>query len=340
MADDVHAQPVPEKAPCPTAPAQTLAPSAMEAMPRPASAESPRRPDLMEPAAGLAMSGGPCPSCASSGTAEPADDHAGPVVGLVPPHVYAIGRIEARFPRLSVEKEFAQVVGRSDSAGQTDAQLLQSVLSEHRYLARMMCWVLLVREIETYILLPGDPVDLRLLVDAIRPDPGPLDLDVVIGRRGPVAPPDMCNGLTVPLVAVDQIYSFDRESFRRSIPKPDAMSDEQFAAVSAQVLDLILQVADNAGTTDDHRALNYLAMRYPEIYVRTARAFAEDFSLSGVDVRRSPLGGARTVVDCIFTYTSRRAGFTEKAAVSVDVTDELPFLVNRLSTYYDRFSTQ
>ena len=31
----------------------------------------------------------------------------------------------------------------------------------------------------------------------------------------------------------------------------------------AEVLDLILQTADNAGATDEHRALNYLAVRYP-----------------------------------------------------------------------------
>ena len=34
-------------------------------------------------------------------------------------HVYAIGRIEARFPNLSAEKEFAQATGRTDTAGKT-----------------------------------------------------------------------------------------------------------------------------------------------------------------------------------------------------------------------------
>ena len=32
-------------------------------------------------------------------------------------HVYAIGRIGARFPNLAIEKEFAQATGRIDSAG-------------------------------------------------------------------------------------------------------------------------------------------------------------------------------------------------------------------------------
>ena len=45
-----------------------------------------------------------------------------------PSYVYAIGRIEPRFPRPSVEKEFAQVTGRTETAGLTDRQALQRVL--------------------------------------------------------------------------------------------------------------------------------------------------------------------------------------------------------------------
>jgi PatG Domain len=51
------------------------------------------------------------------------------------PHIYTIGRIEARLPRLSVEKEFAQAAGRAETAGQTDQQAFYKVLSkpESRY---------------------------------------------------------------------------------------------------------------------------------------------------------------------------------------------------------------
>ncbi|RZN15914.1 MAG: hypothetical protein EF812_01095, partial [Methanosarcinales archaeon] len=44
-------------------------------------------------------------------------------------HVYALGRVEARFPTISIEKEFAQATGRSDTAGLTDQQTLHEVLS-------------------------------------------------------------------------------------------------------------------------------------------------------------------------------------------------------------------
>src|SRR5690348_7559914 len=45
-------------------------------------------------------------------------------------YVYAIGRIEARFPRPSVEKEFAQATGRADTIGKTDHQAFHAVLSK------------------------------------------------------------------------------------------------------------------------------------------------------------------------------------------------------------------
>ena len=95
-------------------------------------------------------------------------------------------------------------------------------------------------------------------------------------------------------------------------------------------------MTDNAGATDDHRALNYLAMRYPGIYAKAAEEFARDFSPSGVEVRPSPLSGTRNIVEVIFSYTNRNTDFTEKYFVRVDVTEEFPFLVTKLSPYYDR----
>ena len=142
-------------------------------------------------------------------------------------YVYALGRIEPRFPRLSVEKEYAQATGRAETAGLTDRQALQTVLSqpENRYLARQLCYVLTIEGLDTYILQPGDPGDLQILIESLRPTPHPGDVGVVVGRRGPIAPPELCNGLMVPIVVFDQIYSFDRESFIKSIPRPEKISE-------------------------------------------------------------------------------------------------------------------
>ena len=151
-----------------------------------------------------------CRACGASEQPEDArrSDH------VTPSYVYAIGRVHARFPNLAAEKEFAQATGRTETAGKTDQQTFHAVLAkrENRYLVRQLCWVLNVQGFETYLLVPRDPADVELLVESIRPAPDPNDIDVVIGMRGPIAPPQMCNGLMVPVVVFDQIYSFDRET--------------------------------------------------------------------------------------------------------------------------------
>lgn len=279
-------------------------------------------PDAAPPPAGEV----PCPTCAG-GTAPAAASF-----------VYTLGRIEARFPNLAAEKEFAQASGRAETAGKTDQQTFHAVLSkrENRYLVRQLCWVLIAQGVETYLLVPRDPADLDLLVEAIRPVPAPGDIDAVIGLLGPIAPPEMCNGLMVPILVFDQIYSFDRASLLKTIPKPEKMSAAQFGPACEQVFDTILQLTDNAGATDEHRALNYLTMRYPGIYARAAEQFARDFSLTGVVVRPAPLNGTRTMADVIFSYTHRATDFVEKYAIRVDITEEFPFLVTKLSPYFDR----
>ena len=268
----------------------------------------------------------PCPTCPGGAASLPLS------------HVYAIGRIEARFPRLSVEKEFAQVTGRAETAGQTDQEMFYNVLSkpENRYLARQLCWVLMIQGLETYLAQPRDPRDFDRLVEAIRPQPSSMDLDVVIGMRGPIAPPELCNGLMVPIVVFDQIYSFDRDALIKAIPRPEKTTAKQFEAAAGEVLDRILQMTDNAGATDEHRVLNYLAMRYPGVYAKAAEEFARDFSLTGVYVLPSPLSGTRKIAEVIFAYTNRNTDFTEKFCVRVDVTEEFPFLVTKMSPYYDR----
>lgn len=267
----------------------------------------------------------PCPTCAAAAGIQKSA------------YVYAIGRVEARFPNLAVEKEVAQATGRLSTAGKTDQQSFHAVLArrENRYLVRQLCWVLTIQGLETYLLTPRDPLDVDLLVDAIRPAPSPNDIDVVIGHRGPVAPPEMCNGLVVPIVLFDQIYSFDRESLIKAIPKPEKTTAAQFGPAAEELFQRILQLTDNAGASDEHRVLNYLAMRYPAVYAKAAEQFGREFSLTAVEVRPSALSGTRNLVDVVFAFTHRNTDFTEKYFVRCDITEEFPFLVTKLSPYFD-----
>ncbi|MCU1408662.1 MAG: hypothetical protein JWM23_742 [Microbacteriaceae bacterium] len=254
-------------------------------------------------------------------------------------YVYALGSVEPRFPSLGVEREYAQALGRYNTEGKNELEALQTVLSkrENRYLARQMCWVFNVERLPTYVLVPRDPADLELLTDAVRTSAGNGDLDVVIGLLGPLAPPEACGGLVLPVVAFDQIYSFSRDELIDAIPLPEGEADEeQFRQSAAELFDRFLQVADNAGAIDEHRALNYLALRYSHIYANAIEAHRAEKSLTGIEVRPSRLSGPQRVLDVIMYYTHRRTDVTEAYFVRVDVSGEFPFLVSKLQSFIER----
>jgi hypothetical protein len=272
-----------------------------------------------------------CPTCGTS----PGGNGGG---ATTPSWIYALGNIEARFPNISVEKEFFQCTGREKASG-PDRAAFHAILSksEYRYLVRQLCFVMTVAGLETYLLQPRDPGDCALLVEAIRPNPSPLDLDAVIGIKGPIAPQELCNGLMIPIVFFDQIYSFDREKLIKAIPKPTkGGKDRDFELSAEELFDRIKQLTDNAGATDEHRALNYLAVRYDAVYAKAAEQFGSGASLTAVDVQGSLLSSTRKILDVIFSYTQRSTDVVEKFFVRVDVTDEFPFLVTKLSPYYNR----
>jgi PatG Domain len=266
-----------------------------------------------------------CSTC-SGGDSEP------------PSFVYAIGKIEPRFPRLSVEKEFAQVTGRSETAGLTDSEALHKVLSQrqNRYLLKQLCWVFTIEGLETYLLHPRDSSDLDLLLDSLRTSPNKADVDVIVGLRGPIAPVGFCNGLMLPIVMFTQIYSFDVTSLVKAIPRPKEIPEKEFTKTAEEVFARIMQMADNAGATDEHRALNYLVLRYHAIYAKAVECHKMSCSLTGVEVRPSRLSGTRNILDVIFSYTNRQTDVLEKFFVRVDITEEFPFLVTKLSPYFDR----
>lgn len=256
-----------------------------------------------------------------------------------PAYVYALGQVQPRFPGVAIEKEFAQAVGRTDTSGLTDRQVMASVLADHRYLARQMCWVFMIEGLETYLLFARDPADLDLLVQAVRADPKGLDIDVVLGTQGPIAPPQACGGLSLPMVLADQIYSFDRDALISALPRPDEVAekdDARFRASAGELLDHIMQLADNAGATDEHRAVNYLAVRYPAVYTTAAAEHGRNSSLAAVDVRPSRLSGTRVIVDVVFSYVHRQTDVATKYFCRVDVTEEFPFLVTKLTPFFER----
>lgn len=281
----------------------------------------------------------PCP-CGKEGCSCASEGGSGKMPSPIS-YIYAIGRVVHRFPNKSLEMELTQAIARSteeENRGRTGLEVVYRTLTDpaNRYLARKICYVLTIERLETYILIPTDPLDVERLAQALRPAPGVGDIDVIIGRRGSIASPEICNGLMVPIVAVDQIYSFDRDALLKAIPKRKGVSEDQFRKTANALFNHIIQIADNAGATDEHRALNYLAVRYDEIYYRTQKMQDENFSFTAVDIRISRLSGVRKILDVIFTYENRANRAAQKWFVRVDVTEQFPFLVSPLQEYFER----
>jgi hypothetical protein len=185
-----------------------------------------------------------------------------------------------------------------------------------------------------YILLPTGPEDLNILLEAIRPPACPLDRQVVVGRKGPVAPPEMC-GQEVPMVLVDHLYSLEYNNFMKSI-HPELVADEKFKAAALELFRRMMQIADNTGSTEKHRALNYLAVRYLAIYSTAAEKLENSFSLTSAEAIPSRLSDSRKIISVVFSFTNRETGIMEKYFVRVDVTEEFPFIVTKMAPYYDR----
>lgn len=274
------------------------------------------------------------PACSSCGRG---DGSCGCGAGGAPTSrfVYAFGRIEVRIPNLSIEKEIAQVTRSKDTRSLTEQATLAAALKDakNRYLARLVCWVLSVGGDPTYFIVPRDADDITLLLSCLREETNPADLDLLIGVAGPLSPPEMCNGLSLPMVTPDQVYPFDTPSLLRELNSDSKTAKPRSSAEA--LLWRIMKTGENVGLSDSHRALNYLAVRYDAIYTKVAEMNDADASLSNLRVRPSRGGAMRREVDVIFSFTDRKSETTSHHSVRVDVSGEFPFLVSRLSPYFE-----
>lgn len=308
---------------------------AMEAMVEPGDASSPTAaPDI--PVAQLAHGAGDCGcgcggkgACSCGGGAEPEP----------PAFVYALGSVDVQFPDPSLEQELRDVAAQERVRGQeTSPGWLFRVLKkpEARYIARQLCYLFTVEGQPVYALKLRDTADLDLLIDTLDPGVEGVDLDLVVGVRGPLTQLVTCGSVAVPFVVVDQIATFTREALVRRIPVPDGEEAESFRETAEAVVSRIIQMADNVGATDAHRAMNYLAVRYAPLFTLVAELEGRGFQLTAVDVGISRLSGARKIVAPIFTFQNRSSGFVEKYFVRVDVTAEFLMIANHLQPYFDR----
>ena len=272
-------------------------------------------------------------SCKACGSPDTHDD-----VIQTNPFVYAIGRLEPRFPTVGVEKELAQLIGKAGTANLTDREAIHSILSrpDAFYLARQLCWILSIESTDAYVIVPRDSEDIRILLGALRPTPRVGDIDVVVGWLGPLSDGRICNGIRLPTANLGQLYSFDVAQLAKHMSKPKDCSAEAFASTVEEVFQRAGQVTDNMGIRDEHRAVNYLVTRDELLYGEVAKQYAKNSSLVAVRANVSPLSGSRKVIEVVLEFRDRETDVTEKRFANVDISDVFPFRMSKWSPYTDR----
>jgi hypothetical protein len=280
-------------------------------------------------------------ACVNCGQPLPAGQYGGARAPSWGGFVYAVGRLSPQFATLGVEKEFTQLADRGETRGSLEVDQLRRVLSDpdNRYLARHVCWVFTAQHVDAFLVVPRDSEDLVRLVDAL---PAGGDEDVVHVLVGgpptvPVASP--CAGLGLPVVAPEQLLSFTLDEFIDALPRPEPegeqpLDEQGYRAVARDLCLRLTRRAENRGITDEHRALNYVALRYPPVYHTTVQAYRDGKSLIGVDARHSS-SGTRRAVSVRLTFRDRRTNVVERYHCLVDVNDLFPFLASPLTPTYD-----
>jgi hypothetical protein len=244
------------------------------------------------------------------------------------PWVYVIGDVDPRFPTLAVEKEALGAMAQVGTAGLSNDAALQKVLAaaDYAYLVREMCFVLLVQEVESYILVPRNPQDYPMLVEAAK-----TELSAIIGTLGPVANPDVCNGLTVPYLIYDVIYNFDTPSLIAKLPLPAGADAGKFRASATDIFNQIVPLIGNG--TGNERALAYLLVKDPQLYQNLFNAFNQDAQLASVEMKAAPVNSTQNLVDIIVRTQNRGSGVQSSLYARVALAAKFPYVVTYWQPY-------
>jgi hypothetical protein len=278
-----------------------------------------------EPAEFRADAHEPCVDCAARATA-PTEEF-----------VYAIGKLDVRFPSIGIEREFQQRRARlapALSEGASRGAQIREVLESNRHLASRMCYFLTVGGVPAYVVAPTSSIQREDFFEAVAHVGDGDYWSVVIGRRGPMAPPSACGGLLAPIVACDQLYSFAIDEWHASLEGQleralDArkIAKKNFATSARELFGEIVHSTENLGATDAHRALNYLLLQHPGLFLAAAERVGTQ-TVDRIETRLIHGLGTRRLVAVILVFVDLTTGVAERLFTRVDVTEEWPFVAD------------
>jgi hypothetical protein len=263
----------------------------------------------------------------------------------IPEFVYVLGTVDVCVPDPSIEEEIHNIARTLNRpAGQiSDPGWLHDILShaDARYVARQLYWMVSVEGQPAYVLKLRDPCDWPQLIDCLARAAKGSDREIFVGLRGPVMA--LPNGPEAHLLFVDQIAEttlVEPIDGSRGSAEPARQKKSERKKTTAQMpselFNKLVQTADNFGTTESQRALNFLAARYRPLYDLAREMDHKGFQFADLNILESRLSGKRRIVDPVFVFRNRKTNFVERYFVRVDVTHEFPMIATHIQTYLGR----
>lgn len=260
----------------------------------------------------------PCSACASR-------------MNPVEQYVYAIGRLDVRFPSLGIEREYQQRERALQGLPQQRNARILAVLEKNPHLATRVTYVLLVGGMPVYSLTPASGSLKEAFFKALAHAHEMDHFAVVIGRVGGFTNPTATGGLLLSHVSVDQVYAFSASEWTEGLSKvahpvlqSRKVDDGQFRTVSQNIFRDVTTMPENMGASDGHRALNYLLVQHPGMFLAAAERGGH--VLDRIETRVTQVVSGRRHVAVILTFLDRATGVPERLYTTVDVTEEWPFV--------------
>src|SRR5262249_15346251 len=146
-------------------------------------------------------------------------------------------------------------------------------------------WVFVNEAQDCFVIVPRDHHELLVLIEGFVSSKD-NSVIVVVGRStlGTQWAPDTGEP-ALPRFGADQFISFEMDGFVGRVPRPADLPEEEFKNSVRTIFSRILRRSNNTGISDDHRALNYIALRYPAIFEVATRAAAKSLVLASIDAR-------------------------------------------------------
>ncbi|MEV0115915.1 hypothetical protein AB0H77_22145 [Streptomyces sp. NPDC050844] len=270
-----------------------------------------------------------CSDCAGGRESRPAQPEAEPV--------YAIGRVEVRFPTLGLEREFQQRLAQLPEADADESRgsQMRRVLEANPHVAARMTYTFVVAGVPAFVLAPTGRYLQEQLLTAVEHSADQEYWCVLIGRRGPMARPEMAGGVLAPVVACDHLYCFAFEEWQASleqqlapVTKAERISGTTLVTVTKELFSQVISSTENIGVTDAHRALNYVVVQHPGLFLAAAERRGKQV-MERIEARQIHGLGTRRVVAVILTFLNVTTGVPERLFTRVDVTEEWPFIADR-----------